>query len=152
MMNGVKASNYRICFIYKDRGEIQTPWTYTLSALHKYILHFLLILCVGFDRTPWMRDRPIASSLLTHSNTNTVKASTASIIQTKDSCFFICVVPCIFIIIILYIQQMHTRHYVKHFISLPICFDPDIMLYFYILYFLKCGVGEGWRRSVGPIM
>jgi hypothetical protein len=46
--------------------------------------------------------------------------------HTNDvSFFFICVVPCTFIIIILYIQQMHTLFYVKHFIGLPTCFDPQ---------------------------
>jgi hypothetical protein len=29
------------------------------------------------------------------------------------------------VIITLYIQQMHTLYYVKHFIGLPTCFDPE---------------------------
>jgi hypothetical protein len=48
-------------------------------------------------------------------------------LEISDRVFqiFICVVPCIFIIIILYIQKMHTLYYVKHFIGLPTCFDPE---------------------------
>jgi hypothetical protein len=42
-----------------------------------------------------------------------------------ESFFFMCVVPCIFTVIILCIQQMHTVYYVKHFIGLLTCFDPE---------------------------
>ena len=46
-----------------------------------------------------------------------------STIQTSWG-IFTCVFPCIFTIMILSIQQMHTLYCVKHFTGLPTCFDP----------------------------